>query len=1213
MAKLKDDEIKWILSLDATQTQQEIHKVTQANKELAKTNKDLAKDMRALEAQGKKNSDEWNNLKASYDENAKAISLNTQKVKEHEKTLGYDKMTMSQLKKTASELQKQLDHTSKSLHPEAYAKLEKEIQDVAKAKTMLKGKSAELSSVLSLIPGSAGSALSSIQMLGTGLKALLLNPVFLTITAIVGLIAGLFSLTKNSMEFSKALSNLSAITGATGKDLDFLKEKAKMLGKEYGKSAVEIVEAMKLVGSAKPELLSNVEALSDVTASVLTLSKATGLDLSESTKSVTTIMNQFGLSALESDRTINVLAAGSKYGAVEVDYLGESISKVGTVAKSAGLTLEQTTAVMELFGEKGVRAETAGNGFKKVLVELQSDTKNYTNGVFDLNKAIDNNQKIGNDNIALQKKFGTEFFGLAQILIQNRDRFNELTTQVTGTTVAEEQMAIATDNLSGDVDKMSASWDAFMLSLEDGKGPIATTFRTLVQWATDAVDALGMLTKSSSQKEADLIADNANLRIKSLKEEMSGVKNKVQVIDSAITAEQRIYQRNNEKIKKLKKELEENDKKNFFMHSTNLEAANKREIESLQKSVNRSIAFVNAAAGLRASIASENKKINDEDLNNDKELSKEQKKLLDDELEARKRILEDNSKLLKIEEQNHNGRLKTANIFGKEQIKLTKEELAEKLRLEELYIKNVQEILTKSENERYERSKKQAGISSDKSPEQSGLTGDKLKAYEILYAEHKANLSEIEIQSGLKQIDIKKQIDSTILKQIQESGAANQKVIDTVEKSKISKLKSDLLYGLATQEEYEAELKQIESDSLAERLTAQEKYIAMLKNIANPTEEQKKELENAESVLTGIQTQIYDKKLAEEKSFQDKRKAVIQKYGLETLSETHALAMAELEKEHKEDILNEEKYEQAKLKLKIKAAQDYASQVQGIVSAGSQLVQSLQSAETSNVQADYAKRLSNLNQSDADYAAKKEQLQYEQAVAELDVQKKYANAQFGIQAAQIGVATATGVMNAWASSMVLGPVAGPIAAGVMTALLVATGVAQIAAANSERQKLLASTIESPSSGGGSAAVSGAVVSKSGYADGGYTGDGGKYDVAGYLPNGQPFHRGEYFVAQEEMRNPILIPLIRKIDNERSRRTGSTSLPGSFGSGYADGGYSGSGSASAESILMARTVEEFRAAVNYFAGIKFKAEINYWEWVDAQKTIEESQNLAKRAS
>lgn len=336
--------------------------------------------------------------------------------------------------------------------------------------------------------------------------------------------------TQKVLEFSKSVSELKALTGASGKDLDFLKVKARELGAQYGKSATEIVTSMKLVGSAKPELLENVSALAEMTESVVILSKATGMSMEDTTNSLTTIMNQFGMSAVEGSRVINALAAGSKFGAVEVDYLGESISKVGVVMKSAGIELETGVAVMELFGEKGVKAETAGNGFKKVLVELQSDTKNYTDGVFDLNKAIDNNQSIAGDNIALQKKFGVEFFSLAQILFQNKERFMELNTQVRNTNTALEQYADATDNLSGDIDKMTSAWDRFVLSLEDGQGPIANAFRGVIQWAAQALNALTSLTKSKDQNESDAIDTNTKYRLDSYKKEL----NQIQVFDDKI-------------------------------------------------------------------------------------------------------------------------------------------------------------------------------------------------------------------------------------------------------------------------------------------------------------------------------------------------------------------------------------------------------------------------------------------------------------------------------------------------------------------------------------------------------------------------------------------------------------------------------------------------------------------------------------------------------
>lgn len=294
-------------------------------------------------------------------------------------------------------------------------------------------------------------------------------------------------------EFEAKVSELSAITGASGDDLTALKKNAIELGVEYGKSARKVVEAMKLVGSAKPELLENTEALGQMTESVIVLSKATGTGLQQSTSDLATIMNQFGLAADEANYTINVLAAGSQKGAKEVDFLAQAIAKAGTVAKSANLSLEQTVAAMELFGEKGIQAEIAGTGFKSVLLTLQQDTANYTDGVFDLNKAIENNIAISDDNIALQKKFGREYFNLAQVLAQNSDRFNQLVKDVTDTNTAFEQAEIASDNLQGDIEKAQAAYEGFILSLEDGNGVISQGLRGITEFGTGVLKMLTAL------------------------------------------------------------------------------------------------------------------------------------------------------------------------------------------------------------------------------------------------------------------------------------------------------------------------------------------------------------------------------------------------------------------------------------------------------------------------------------------------------------------------------------------------------------------------------------------------------------------------------------------------------------------------------------------------------------------------------------------------
>lgn len=450
---------------------------------------------------------------------------------------------------------------------------------------------------LTSIRGPIGSVFQIITGAGEALKA----------SGIIGILAGIGTgmmlLVKNSMEFAKAVSELKAITGASGDDLKYLKDQARQLGSEYGKSAAEIVTSMKLVGSAKPELLQNVAALSQMTEAVLILSKASNMSMEETTRNMATIMNQFNLGANEVDRVINTLAAGSKFGAVEVGYLGESISKVGAIMKSAGIELETGVAVMELFGEKGIKAETAGNGFKKVLVELQKDTRNYTNGIFDLNKAIDNNQDIAGDNIKLVKEFGTEFFSLAQILFQNKERFMQLNEQVRGTQTAMEQYLAATDNLSGDIDKLKGAWDAFLLSLENGQGPIANAVRWLVQLSSSAIQGMQFLALSSGQKENQLIAQNVAGRINNFQTRLNSIsthQDRLKEVNAEIIAEKKIYKVKEDRITYLKNEIRW--RKDLGGAWDDLNPKRQEELESLTALVNRSKAYVNALAGVRKTL-----------------------------------------------------------------------------------------------------------------------------------------------------------------------------------------------------------------------------------------------------------------------------------------------------------------------------------------------------------------------------------------------------------------------------------------------------------------------------------------------------------------------------------------------------------------------------------------------------------------------------------
>ena len=128
--KLTEDQINWILSVDASDAQQEIRKLVKTNRELVNVNKERRQELIKLEAQGKKETEEYRNLEAEIKKTSQAISTNNKLVGELEKKLDITGLTMSQLKAKARDLQRQLDQTVQSTHPEEYNALQNELDRV---------------------------------------------------------------------------------------------------------------------------------------------------------------------------------------------------------------------------------------------------------------------------------------------------------------------------------------------------------------------------------------------------------------------------------------------------------------------------------------------------------------------------------------------------------------------------------------------------------------------------------------------------------------------------------------------------------------------------------------------------------------------------------------------------------------------------------------------------------------------------------------------------------------------------------------------------------------------------------------------------------------------------------------------------------------------------------------------------------------------------
>ena len=316
---------------------------------------------------------------------------------------------------------------------------------------------------------------------------------FLGMAAVAGVARGFSKAVGKMAEFEQVASNLSAITGAAGEDLDFLKQKAIELGGASTKSSVEALEAFKLIASAKPELLDNAAALAETTKQAIALSEASGLTLPDAAKALSAALNQFELQANQSSRVINVLAAGSKFASAEIPDLTTSLEEFGGIAKSLNITLEESAAAVEAVSGK-LKGSRAGIQMRNVLLKLGTSLDNNINpSVVGLSTALENLAPIQDDVNALEKLFGRQNVIVGQTLIKNRKRFDELTEAMTGTNIAYEQQRVNTDNLRSDVQGMNSAWERFILNLNEGGGRITKVFRKATQDATMFANALNRM------------------------------------------------------------------------------------------------------------------------------------------------------------------------------------------------------------------------------------------------------------------------------------------------------------------------------------------------------------------------------------------------------------------------------------------------------------------------------------------------------------------------------------------------------------------------------------------------------------------------------------------------------------------------------------------------------------------------------------------------
>lgn len=400
-------------------------------------------------------------------------------LKETVKTQGIEALSVKHLQEYYKLLKREIEDTTKF----ESAATKKSIEEAKKVDALIQHRSKEIKGTQSLMQQVFGQLPSALAGgIGGGI-------VVAGQAALSGLADSFIEKIKKKAEFAKAMGGLAAITGLDlvkdAKDLDFYASSARSLGKAFAESSVEIVKTITIVGSLKPELLKQKEALVDITKDIITLSKASGgiLSIEDSARAVTGALNQFDEAASQSTRYINVMAAGAKEGSSEINETAAAFKESGAVLKASNISFEQSNALVQALSSKMIKGGEAGTNLRNIFAKLLTGTDELNPAVVGLEASLEGLSKLSPAEIL--KKFGQESVVAAMTLVEMRGKVNGLTTAITGTNEATEQYEKQINNLSGDLDKFGQSWSAMWLNIgssQDG------ALRNLIQGVTGAIN-----------------------------------------------------------------------------------------------------------------------------------------------------------------------------------------------------------------------------------------------------------------------------------------------------------------------------------------------------------------------------------------------------------------------------------------------------------------------------------------------------------------------------------------------------------------------------------------------------------------------------------------------------------------------------------------------------------------------------------------------------
>lgn len=183
---------------------------------------------------------------------------------------------------------------------------------------------------------------------------------------------------KTASDFDSSMSQVAAVSGATGDDLDALREKAREMGSMTKFSASEAADAMNymaMAGWKTGDMLSGIEG-------IMNLAAASGEDLATTSDIVTDALTAFGMTAADSTHFADILAAASSNANTNVGMMGETFKYVAPVAGSLGYSAEDTATAIGLMANSGIKASQAGTALRSIMTRMAKPTEESADAMY---------------------------------------------------------------------------------------------------------------------------------------------------------------------------------------------------------------------------------------------------------------------------------------------------------------------------------------------------------------------------------------------------------------------------------------------------------------------------------------------------------------------------------------------------------------------------------------------------------------------------------------------------------------------------------------------------------------------------------------------------------------------------------------------------------------------------------------------------------------